>query len=87
MMNTYNDMMMSNNTGPPLPQEYHQYPTNNSLDLPYNPDPLMSSVSNVGPQSLSNRHMTVMAHQQQQVPPPPPPPPSHSHPQTAMHQV
>lgn len=85
MMNTYNDMMMTNGNGPPLQQEYHQYSTNPSLDLSYNPDPIMSSVSNIGQPSLSNRHMPVMQHQQ---PPPPPPPPSAlSHPQAGMHQV
>ena len=84
MMNTYNDMMMGNGNGPSLQQDYHQYSTNNSLDLPYNPDSLMSSVSNIGQPSLSNRHMTVMQHQQQQ---PPPPPSSLPHPQAPMHQV
>ncbi len=91
-MNTYNDLMMSNNNGPPLQQDYHhphhhQYPNNNSLDLAYNPDLFMSPASNIGPQSIQNRHMNVMQHQQPHLPPPPPPPPSFPHPQTTMHQV
>ena len=80
MMNTYNDLIMPNNTGPPLQQDYHQYPTNNPLDLQYNSaDLFMSPSSNMGQQSVQNRHMNVMQHQQQ-----PPPPP---HPQATMHQV
>ncbi len=84
MMNTYNDLIMSNNNGPPLQQDYHQYSNNNPLDLPYSPDLFMSPASNMGQQSLQNRHMNVMQHQQ---PPPPPPPPPHPHPQATMHQV
>jgi len=82
MMNTYNDLMMPNNNGPPLQQDYHQYSNNNNpLDLPYSPDLFMSPSPNMGQQSIQNRHMNVMQHQQ----PPPPPPPTH--PQAPMHQV
>jgi hypothetical protein len=82
-MNTYNDLMMPNNNGPPLQQDYHQYSNNNNpLDLPYSPDLFMSPSPNMGQQSIQNRHMNVMQHQQ---PPPPPPPPPH--PQAPMHQV
>ncbi len=70
MMNSYNDLMMPNNNGP---SDYHQYTNTNPLDLPYSPDLFMSP----GQQSVQNRHMNVMQHQQ-------PPPP---HPQSAMHQV
>ena len=83
MMNTYNDMMMSNNNAPPLQQDYHQYSNNNPLDLPYSPDLFMSPGSNMGPQSVQNRHLNAMQHHQQA----PPLPPSLSHPQATMHQV
>ena len=77
MMNTYNDLMMLNTNGPPLQQDYHQYPNNpNSLDLSYNSDLFMSSTGNMGQQPVPNRHMNVMPQHQQ--------PP---HPQAAMHQV
>ncbi len=83
MMNTYNDLMMPNNNGSPLQQDYHQYSNNNPLDLPYSPDLFMSPSSNMGQQSIQNRHMNVMQHQQ----PPPPTPPSLPHPQASIHQV
>jgi hypothetical protein len=77
MTNTYNDLMMSNNNGQPLQQDYHQYTNNNPLDLPYSSDLFMSSSTNMGQQSVQNhRHMNAMQHQQ---------PPSH--PQATMHQV
>ncbi|CAF0950930.1 unnamed protein product [Adineta steineri] len=77
MTNAYNDMMMPNNTGPPMQQDYHQYTNNNPLDLPYNSDLFMSPSTNMEQQPVQNRHMNVMQHQQ------PPPPP---HPQASMHQ-
>jgi hypothetical protein len=64
MMNTYNELMMPNNNGPPLQQDYHQYSNTNPADLPYSPDLFMSSSSNLGQQSVQNRHMNVMQHQQ-----------------------
>ncbi|CAF4190860.1 unnamed protein product, partial [Rotaria magnacalcarata] len=76
MMNTYNDSMIPNSNIPPLQQDFHQYSNNNSLDLSYNPDRFMSPSPNMTQQSMQNRHMNVMQHQQ---------PPSHSHP--PMHQV
>jgi hypothetical protein len=78
-MNTYNDLIMPNNNVPPLQQDYHQYSNNNPPDLSYSQDLFMSPSSNIGQQSVQNRHMNVMQHQQ-----PPPPPP---HPQAPMHQV
>ncbi len=75
--------MMPTNNGLPLQQDYHQYSNNNPLDLPYSSEIYMSPGSNMGQQSVQNRHMNVMQHQQ----PPPPPPPSLSHQQAAMHQV
>ena len=76
-------MMMPNNNGPPLQQDYHQYSNNNPLDLPYNSDPFMSPPTNMVPQSVQNRHANTM--QYQQPPPLPQQPPSHS--QGQLHQV
>lgn len=90
MMNTYNDMMMPNGTGPSLQQDFHRFSpslsNNNSLDLPFGHDIFMSpspSGSSQQQQMPQNRHMNVMQTQQQQqqqqsIPPSP---------QTAMHQV
>lgn len=79
MMNTYNDMMMTNGNGPSLQQDFHRFSpslSNNSpLDLPFGHDIFMSP-SPSGPSQ--NRHVNVMQTQQQQSVPPP---------QTAMHQV
>lgn len=85
MMNTYNDIMMSNtNGGPALQQDFHQLSpslmNNNSLDLPYNHDIFMSpSPSGPQQQMQQNRHMNPMQSQQQ----PSVPPQS----QAGMHQV
>ncbi|CAF2629926.1 unnamed protein product [Rotaria sp. Silwood2] len=84
MMNPYNDLIMPNSNIPPLQQDYHQYSNNNPFDLPYNSDHFMSQSSNMGQQSMQNRHMNVIQHQQPLPPPPSSLPPSH--PQAAMHQ-
>ncbi len=83
MMNTYNDLMMSNGNGPPLQQDFHGFSpslsNNNSLDLSYNHDMFMSpSSSGPPPPPSQNRHMHVMQPQQQSSAPPS---------QTTMHQV
>ena len=89
MMNTYNDLMMSNGNGPSLQQDFHRFSpslsNNNPLDLPYSHDLFMSSSASGPPppppsqqQMPQNRHMNVMQTQQQTSVPPP---------QTTMHQV
>lgn len=85
MMNSYNDLIMPNNTGPPMQKDYHPYSNNNSHELSYTPEHFMPPSAAMGPQSVQNRHMNMMQHQQP--PPAPPPPPPHPHNQAAMHQV
>ena len=73
MMNNYNELMMSNGTGPPLQQDFHRFSpsmsTPNPLDHPYNHDlfmsPLPSGASPQQQQPPPNLHMNVMQAQQQ----------------------
>ena len=82
MMNTYDNMMMPNGTGPAMQQDFHQFSPslsmNNSLDNSYGHDLFMSSSpsgSQNQPVIPQNRHINSMQTQQQ------------STSQSAMHQV